>query len=218
VRADGSATYSADRIRAALASAGWRVTSFEQRRGATATLLDWKVGETGIPTVFVSYEATKGDLQLVGNGNVFTGSPLAGEASYDTRVWPLEAAAVRPLTIAGILAGIIAGWWLTAAFAYRSQRNPRPVRWAAALLSTVGFAAAAVPVHVHYRDAYQVMVYAHGSPYPYLVDGPIDGFLALICTGIALAAVGAALLTTRSASAPAAWQHSGGTHTASVSR
>lgn len=123
------------------------------------------------------YTATRGDLKLAGDGSVITGGAdhgLAGQASYATEVWPREAAAARPLTIAGLIAGALGGWLLAAAFAYRVRGSGRLRRWVATALCTVAFSAAAVPTYVHYRDAYQVMVYAHGSPYPYIVYRPSD--------------------------------------------
>ncbi|MET0419129.1 MAG: hypothetical protein ABW022_24205 [Actinoplanes sp.] len=197
VRADGTANFSAERVRAALTSSGWNVTLLTTRPGAIVVNLKT---EEQVPTENVSYTATKGRLKMEGGGSVIVGGQdrgLLGEASYATAVWPAEAAAVRPMTIGGLLAGAVAGWWLTAAFAYRIRRSGPPGRWAATALSTVGLVAAAVPVYRLYRDAYQVMVYAQGSPYPYIVDGPSDGTLALTCTVVGLLAVVGALVSAR---------------------
>jgi hypothetical protein len=207
VRADGSTTYSAERIRAALTSAGWRITSFHERDGAT--IADFAEDGVGvpIPTRFVDYTATRGGLKLAGDGSVITGGAdrgLAGQASYGTAVWPREAAAVRPLTIAGLLGGVLAGWLLAAAFAYRVRGSRRLQQWAATVLCGAGFAAVAVPAYQHYRDAYQVMVYASGSPYPYIVDGPDDARLTLICTVAGLLAIITALAAARPRRTPAA--------------
>jgi hypothetical protein len=200
VRADGTGSYSAARIRAALSSAGWRITSFGERQGAT--IAEPENGATGvrIPTTFVHYTATKGGLKLRGDGSVITGGAdrgLSGQAMYATQVWPREAVAVRPLTITGLIAGALAGWILAAAFAYQMRGNARPRRWVTTALSTTAFAAAAVPVYAHYRDVYQVMNYAHGSPYPYIVYGPHDEIPVLTCTVIGLIAVVAALVAVR---------------------
>jgi hypothetical protein len=184
VRADGASTCSAERIRAALDSAGWRITSFHEGDGATIVDLARDPAGVRIPTRFARFTAAKGGLKLAGHGSVITSGAdrgLAGQASYDTAVWPREAAAVRPLTIAGLLGGLLAGWLLAAAFAGRVRRSGGRGRWAATVLSGAGLAAATVPAYQQYRDAYQVMVYAHGSPYPYVVHGPDDAGLTLMC-------------------------------------
>jgi hypothetical protein len=207
VRADGTGSYSAARIRAALSSAGWRITSFDERQGATMAYQDNGATEVRIPTAFVSYTATRGDLRLQGDGSVITGGAdrgLTGQAMYGIQVWPREAVAVRPLTITGLIAGALAGWLLAAALAYQVRGSARPRRWVTTAFSAAAFAAAAVPVYVHYRDAYQVMVYAHGSPYPYIVYGASDEMPVLTCTVIGLLAVVAALVAVRARREPAA--------------
>jgi hypothetical protein len=201
VRADGISDYSAERVRAALTSAGWRITSFDERPGATLANL-----ENAVPTTFVYYTATKGGLKLWGDGSVITGAvdrSLAGQAMYATEVWPREATAVRPLTIAGLIAGAFAGWLLAAAFAYRVRGSGRFRQWVATVVLTVAFAAAAVPAYAHYRDAYQVMVYAHGSPYPYIVYSTSEEIPVLTSTVIGLLAVVVALVAARRRRAPA---------------
>jgi hypothetical protein len=197
VRADGTTNYSAERIRAALTSAGWRITSFHERDGAV--LANVGEGLEEVPIRIVDYTATRGGLKLAGDGSVITGGAdrgLAGQASYATDLWPREAAAVRPLTIAGLFGGVLAGWLLAAAFAYRVRRCGRRRRWTATVLSTVAVAAAAVPAYALYRDAYQVMVYAHGSPHPYIVYSPGEERPVLTWTVIGLLAIVAALVAT----------------------
>jgi hypothetical protein len=189
IRADGTSEYSAERIRAALTAAGWRITSFSEQDGAT--IVDFKHDQVGerFPTKFVSGTATKGGLKLDVNGNVIIGGANRGllwQSSYGTEVWPTEAAAVRPLTIAGLLAGAIVGWLLAAAFAIHRRR------WMATVLYGAGFAAAAYPTYLQYRDAYRVMAYAHGSPYPYIVDGPVHAGLVLTCAAVGVLAIVAA--------------------------
>jgi hypothetical protein len=204
VRADGTSDYSADRVRSALTSAGWRITSFREEDGAIV-VGDLRDGQD-VPAKSVYYTATKGALKLQGDGTVIVGGAdrgLAGQASYGTEVWPREPAVVRPLTIAGLVAGALAGWLLAVAAAARLSRSGRLRRWLAAGLSAAGLAAIAVPAYQHYRDAYQVMVYAQGSPYPYIVDGPRDAGLTLTCTVIGLLAIAAAVALARTRRTPA---------------
>jgi hypothetical protein len=205
VRADGTSDYSAERIRAALAAAGWRITSFHERDGA---ILLPDAGESlaaaeRIATREVAYTATKGGLKLAGDGSVLTGGAgrgLTGQASYRLDIWPTEAAAVRPLTIAGMLGGALAGWLLAAAFAHRVRRSGRTRRQVASVLCGVGLAAAAFPAYQQYRAAYQVLVYAHGSPRPYIVDGPDDVRLTLLRAVVGLLALLAAFAAARHSS------------------
>lgn len=208
VRADGTSDYSAERIGAALTTAGWRITSFHESDGATLTSFSQNlIPNVRIPTRLFDYTATKGDLKLAGDGWVITGGAdhgLAGQASYATEVWPREPAAVRPLTIAGLIAGAFAGWLAAAAFAYRVRGRGRLRRWVATASCTVAVAAAAVPTYAHYRDAYQVMVYAHGSPYPYIVYSPGEEIPVLTGTVIGLLAVVAALVVAWPRHIPAA--------------
>jgi len=197
VRADGTSGYSAERIRAALTAAGWRITSFRDWDAGMIVGLDEGLsGAVTVRTKIVNYQATKGDLKLRGDGSVVAGGAdrgLAGQASYRTDVWPREPLAVRPLTVAGLIVGLFVGWLLAAAFAVRVRGGGRLRRWAATVLSGAGLAAAAVPTYQHYRDAYQVLVYAHGSPEPYIVYGPDNAAVTLICTVIGLLAIGAAV-------------------------
>jgi hypothetical protein len=203
VRADGTGDHSPERVRAALVSAGWRITSFHESGGATVALVpkdsargrdSFPLGDdlagVPIPTGLVDYTATRGGLKLQGDGSVITGGAdlgLTGQALYGTAVWPRETPSVRPLTIAGLIGGLLAGWLLAAAFARRRRGRVATVSFG------VGFAAAAVPAYLHYRDAYQVMAYAPGSPYPYIVYGPGDARLTVVCTLVGLLAVATAL-------------------------
>ncbi|KUL29620.1 hypothetical protein [Actinoplanes awajinensis] len=178
-RTFGPSDYSAERIRAALTADGWRITSFRDEAGATMAFpSDTAVDMVSIPTTFVYYTAVKDGLKLSGSGDVVTGTELglAGQTSFGTMVWPVEAAAVRPLTLAGALAGALAGWLLAAAFARRMRADDRRRRWSATVLCAAGFAAVAVPAYRLYWDAYQVLAYAHGSPEPYVVYSPTISF------------------------------------------
>ena len=127
-----------------------------------------------------------------GSARVLAGSPFTGAAFYAAyyrvTVWPVEPAVLRPLTIAGIVAGLLAGWLLVAALDRRRL---------ATTLATAGLAAATLPAYQFYREAYEVMDYAHGSPDPYTVDGSHGGTLTLICTVAGLLATAAAVLVAR---------------------
>jgi hypothetical protein len=200
VRADGDGDYSAERLRAALAADGWQVTSFGERTGAIIIALDpMTIEGEQVPTLTVDYTATKGDLKLRGDGSVVTGRSPAVQfprASYGTAVWPKEPIAVRPLTVAGLLGGLLLGWLLARA-ASRLRGAGRLQRWAATVLYGIGFTGLAVPAYDHLLDTYQVMVYAHGSPEPYVVLSTYESNLPLICLGFGLVALLAGLVVAR---------------------
>ncbi|BCJ39438.1 hypothetical protein GCM10010168_63140 [Actinoplanes ianthinogenes] len=195
VRADGISDYSAERVRAALTADGWRITSFREAQGAMLAGFDGD--EEQLPVTNLTYTATRGGLKLDGNGWVVTGSAgheLTVRASYGTEVWPREAAAVRPLTVAGLIAGALAGWLVAAAFACWLRETGRSRRWVATVACAVAGATAAVPVYAQLRGAYQVMMYAKGSPYPYIVYSPSDEIATGTWTVVGLLAVAAALV------------------------
>ncbi|HEX5203321.1 MAG TPA: hypothetical protein VFW27_25605 [Actinoplanes sp.] len=213
VRADGTSDYSAARVRAALLADGWHITALEESDSATLANPPGGRAEgtpaivafenlVPVPTKTVRYTARKGELKLEGSGDILVGGAelgVAGQARYGTEVWPEEAAAVRPSTVAGAVVGAIAGWLLAAAAAYRLRGGERGRRRLAAVLAAAGFAALAGPVSELYRDAYQVLTYAHGSPYPYIVDGPDDGRVTLFCTIVGLLAIVTAVVAARPA-------------------
>ena len=201
---EGTSNYAADRVRSALTSAGWQVTSLQERDGAilvmTGTDADPGSGMPGVrvATRFIDYTATKGGLKLSGEGSVITGGAdrgLAGTAAYSTDVWPREAAAVRPLTIVGLIVGALVGWLVAAAFAQRLRGRGRLRRGLATASCVVALTGLAVPAYALYRDAYQVMVYAHGSPVPYIVYSPDDEIPVGVWVIVGLLAVIAALVT-----------------------
>ena len=68
----------------------------------------------------------------------------------------------------------------------------------------MALAASVVPAYAHYRDAHQVMVYAHGSPSPCIVYSPSDEIPVGTWTIIGLLAVLAALVAAWSRRTPAA--------------
>lgn len=186
ILADGTADWSASRIRDTLTGAGWRITSF--RESDTRQVTPREDMNISIPTKVYNWTATSGGLKTSGDGQVFTGAPFTGAASYNIRVWPVEPAGVRPLTVAGMLAGLLAGWLLVAALARRRL---------ATALATAGLAAATLPAYRFYYETYEMMAYAHASPDPYIVYGPRGGMPTLICTIAGLLAIVAAVIVAR---------------------
>ncbi|AEV85651.1 hypothetical protein ACWT_4629 [Actinoplanes sp. SE50] len=176
----GGRDYSPGRIRAALTAAGWRTTAYRE----------FPVGEH---EHLFTFAATRGRLKLDGSGLVVDSAEGAFQNSYRTDVWPVEPAVVRPLTVAGMAGGAVVGWLVAAALAYRVRRGTRARRLLASGSSAVALSAAAVPAFVHGCATCQVLVYAEGSPVPYITYGPGDGIPAWPGTIVALIALAAAL-------------------------
>lgn len=185
ILADGVADWSASRVRDTLTGAGWRITSFQESDARTAPREDT---DTSYPAKFGVWTATSGGLRMRGDARVIIGSPFTDAASYTVRVWPVEPAVLRPLTAAGAVAGLLAGWLLVAALARRRL---------ATALATAGLAAATLPAYRFSREAHEVMTYAYGSPAPSIVDGSHGGTRTLICTLAGLLAIAAAVIVAR---------------------
>nr|BFE72327.1 hypothetical protein GCM10020092_056280 [Actinoplanes digitatis] len=207
--------HSADRVRDALAAAGWRTTTFEESTGrwivrfdehpdidaATGARLLTK--DAWVPVQELRFRATKGGLTLSGAGMSAAADARYGvvaETRHNYTVWAGETAAVRPLTVAGFLAGAVAGWLVAAAFAYRLRRGGRSRRRVTSALVATAFAAAVVPAYLLYNDLYRIWSYDTANPNPYIVDGRAEQLppgLAPGCVVAALVALAAALLIAR---------------------
>lgn len=200
--ATARSTASADRLRTALTDAGWRITAFDERTGATPVDIT-KDPSVTVPMHVVYFKATKDGLSLTGSRFSTTGDAryaVAEQTDQRLDVWADEAAAVRPLTITGTLLGAVVGWLLAAAVAYRVRRTGRLRGSVAAILVAMSFAAAAVPVFDLYRNVYQVLIYDSGASNPYIVYSPSDEIpagLVWTCTGVGLLALVTALLIAR---------------------
>jgi len=197
----GGAPYSAERVRTALTSAGWRITTFTETPGGV--VVDFSTNpHTEAAARFIRFAATKDGLSLTGDSMTVAGGADYGiDGPIDQRldVWADTPAALLPLAIAGLLLGVLAGWLLAAALAYRI-RQLRRVHWTAvAALGAAAFTAAVFPAFDLYRNLYQVLVYDSGAPNPYIVYGPSDQLpagLVPACIGVGLLALAAAVLIT----------------------
>ncbi|MEU7905422.1 hypothetical protein [Actinoplanes sp. NPDC049118] len=197
-----ASAYSAERVRNALAAAGWRTTTLRETTGGIVVDITEDPYVT-VPTRSVRFEATKDGLSLTGDSTTVAADARRGVEGRTDQLLGVsadESAAVRPLTVAGLLLGAVAGWLVAAAFAYRLRRGGRSRRRVAAALVAAAFAAAAVPVFVLYGDLQQVLAYDSGAPGPYIVDGPggrLPAGLAPACAVAGLLALAAALVIAR---------------------
>ncbi|BBH69743.1 hypothetical protein ACTI_64280 [Actinoplanes sp. OR16] len=192
VQADGTTDWSAWRVRDGLTGAGWRITSF---REAESRVIPREDMTTSVPVEHGMWTATSGGLKLYGDARVLVGSPFTDPASFTIRVWPVEPAVLRPLTVAGTVAGLLTGWLLVAAVA----RRRLAAGLVPAVLVTAGLAAATLPAYRFYREAFAVLTYAHGSPDPRITAGPpfATPMLTLIGTVAGLLAISAAVIVAR---------------------
>jgi hypothetical protein len=204
LRATGTVPYSADRIRNGLTTAGWRIITFTEENGAVSVAPFTVPPTATAPTRWTYFRATRDGLSLVGSGTTVTGGAeigLAGQADLGRDVGGADNRAVRPVTIAGLALGMLAGWLLAAALAYRIRGSRPGRRWAAAGLVTTALTAAALPAYEFYRSLYLVLIYDTGAPNPHILYGPgveAPGSLVLGCAVAALVALtGAALITVR---------------------
>jgi hypothetical protein len=156
--ADGQGTYSPQRIRDALVAAGWHVTSLTESESRVVTDLT-TVPWTTIPDQTVTFRAAKDGLVLAGSSH----TQADGQAAQGIDIWAEHTAAVRPLTITGLVLGLLAGWLLTAALAARPRRGRT-----SAVLTLTASAAAVVPVVEAYRASWHVMIYQTSNPNPYV--------------------------------------------------
>jgi hypothetical protein len=196
--ANGRVSDAGERVRTALIDAGWRITMFTETTGATVVATTDPA--VRVPTRFVYFTATKGGLSLKGFNSTVLGGTAYGrdeETVQRLDIWAVDTAAVRPLTIAGLLLGALAGWLITAALAYRTRHSGQAHRTTVAILGVTAFAAAVVPAYDLYRNLYQVLSYDNGAPNPYIVYSPSElppAVLVLVCTGIGFLALAAAVL------------------------
>jgi hypothetical protein len=117
---------------------------------------------TNVPAKEAQFVATKDGLTLTGGTDTVIGGAqygVDGRAFLSLDITADDPGTVRPLTIAGLLAGLLTGWLLTSAVAYRIRRSGQPHRRVAAALGVLALAAAAAPAFVAGCETYQVMMY-----------------------------------------------------------
>ncbi|GAB1693587.1 hypothetical protein [Krasilnikovia sp. M28-CT-15] len=201
--------YSPDRVRAAIAADGWRLTSFTAR--PTRQIVgeqDWdsftgffddaraiSVGQTEL-----HFTGAKDGLTLDGTiTTVVDGNRYMANDTTDARVdvWALAPPAVRPLTVAGLLLGALAGWLFVAALTARVRQAGRAHRAAVAVLGVTAVLAAVAPTLDLYCDLYKVWVYdSTTQPYVmYTLSDQLPEYLVPAGTVLAVVSLASAVLS-----------------------
>ncbi|MEV6847589.1 hypothetical protein [Actinoplanes sp. NPDC051411] len=141
---------------ARLARAGWALTPVRPLTGGASYGPDGQP----IPLTRTGFDGTRDGLHLRVSGNV-----TAGHALVDVSVWPADNGSRWPLTVAGAVLGLLAGWPLAATLAYRLRRVPPGQSRLAAALTGAALAAVAVPAAACYANL-GLMVRAAGEGDP----------------------------------------------------
>jgi hypothetical protein len=198
-RIQGPAADEPDRVRRGLIADGWQITTLTQTKAATPAAFG-TTGQADVPLRETYFTAKKDGLRLIGNTSTQIGGAHIGDIDGGFTVWAEDNGLVRPITIAGAVAGMLAGWLLAAALAYRIRRAGQARGWLASTFVAAGFAATALPAYDLFRSLYQVAIYDGSYSNPYIVYGPTEVMpLSTIagCFGVALLAIAVAVAIAR---------------------
>ena len=180
--------WTAGPARARLAAAGWQVTGLRPLPGGAAYGADGQP----VPIDGHGFDATRDGLHVR-----VTGYVTAEHGTVSVLMWPESTGWRWPLTVGGALLGLLIGWPLAAATAYRLRARPAgPARVSAALIGA-SLAALAVPAFACYANLGLMVRTADGPDMPTTVHsaltaGPFETYgwrwmmLELAVTGLVL--------------------------------
>jgi len=182
-----------------LSAAGWTVTPGAPLSGHAVTVDPATGAPVDVPVRGTELRAESHGVLLQVRGYV-----TAQTSSVSVTGWAARTPAYLPLVVLGTLLGLVAGWLLAAAGAYRLVRARRP--WLAATVSATAILALVLPAVALYGNLMRVFrrlgdfgpahtVHSAFSPGPYYPFGPTWQVLALSVAGVVLAA--GALLVAR---------------------
>ncbi|GAA0575837.1 hypothetical protein GCM10010172_70710 [Paractinoplanes ferrugineus] len=135
-----------------LAADGWRVGATRNLAGAvySSSTSDGRVER--VEARSAAFDATRDGLLMQVTGHV-----SAGHGTVSIMLWPADTGALKPLTVAGLLLGLLGGWMVAAAGAYRMRESPGGRRRIAALLAGLAVAALATPAFAFYINVMRVL-------------------------------------------------------------
>jgi len=193
---DVAVTWQIEAARQRLRADGWQVGTVTPAEGSAYTV-DPATGATiDIPMRNNGFRATKDGVDVTVRA-FLVDSPIAPTGSVDTSTWARATPAFLPLIVAGTVAGLITGWLLAAAGAYRVRRSSRPrLATTTCALAVVTAALPAVALYGNVMRAFQhaggfsPVFTVHGafSPGEYYPFGPTWQIPALSIAGVLLAA------------------------------
>ena len=175
------AGWTADAARQRLAADGWRVGPIQTR----VTTVHYDDGTT-LPADNVMFVAERNGTEILVSGVMERRySPHAMVMAHGTEPWP-----VLPLTLAGLIAGLLAGWLLAARVGYRVRRLSPWMQMPPLIAASVAGLALGLSGLLTFRAVGEMVVKAIG-PKPtspdrfesgtafavYHVDSPLDPIL-----------------------------------------
>ena len=187
--------WTAGPARARLAAAGWQVTAVRSLPVGASYSADGRPR----PIDGHGFDATRAGLHVR-----VTGYTTTGHGTISVLMWPESTGWRWPLTVAGALLGLLIGWPLAAATAYRLRSRPLGRARLSAALTGAALAALAVPAFACYANL-GLMVRTAGDPdmpttvHSALTAGPFETYgwrwmmLELAVTGLLLGAAAIAV-------------------------
>jgi hypothetical protein len=134
-----SPSWAAEAGRDRLAATGWQVTPVGDLPGGASS----DGSGVLVPAKGSVFDAARGGLRIH-----VTGYSVQGHSTVTVGVWQSDTGALRPAVIVGGLLGMLAGWPVAAAAAYRMRRMPRGRRRAAVALSGLALVSLPLPACV----------------------------------------------------------------------
>jgi hypothetical protein len=188
---DVAGTWPIEPARQRLRADGWQVSPVAPLGGSASTF-DPATGATiAVPMHNDQFQAEKDGIAM--SVRAFR---TAGRGTVDTDTWARPTPVFLPLTVTGTVLGLVAGWLLAAAGAYRLRRAGRRTATAGVTLAVLALALPAVALYgnvmraFRYADDFSPVFTVHSAlhPGPYYPFGPPWLVPALTITGIVLAA------------------------------
>ncbi|MEU4243346.1 hypothetical protein [Actinoplanes sp. NPDC026619] len=130
-----------------LAAGGWHVGAIQDLAGAA-----YRDGVDRVELHGSGFDATRDGLLMHVAGYV-----TAEHGTVSTALWPADTGALRPLMFAGAAIGLILGWLIAAAGAYRLRGRPAGRRRAATALSALAIVCLAAPAFAFYINVMRVL-------------------------------------------------------------
>lgn len=192
-------SWDVEQARQRLAVDGWSVSGITPLGGQATSYNPDTKSFVNLPMRNSMFSARSGGLTLQVSGFL-----TAEHGTVHVDVWAQSTPVFLPLIVMGALIGLIAGWLITAALAYRIVAAPAERRRACAGLWAVALIALALPAAALYGNVMRAFHY-HGdvgpvfivhsafTPGAYYPFGPTWQILALTIAG-AVVAAGAILL------------------------